>query len=281
MSDGIDDLSRLQDIRHSATSAGRMTDLGATMGRRRVLQTLSGSSLSMLRGASFQQWLKSLKLSGVRASKPATTSIVADASLDLTSLKLDSSNIGAAIPFLKTLSREQRLALLPEARRQEGLRWQKSHSGSHLYSEYTEAHWMGIASSYMPSVLLDDPPWPTFFQHLRQYTRSVERCIKSGIAVPGESDWIYVGKFKEGVDESLRSPVRVWVARKCEAYFLRIDDGHVAEEKARHDFNLVRLIENLAPAGLDDLKLAVAGRREFSAIARIVDFRLKKTGEKS
>lgn len=130
------------------------------------------------------------------------------------------------------------------------------------------------------SVLLDDPPWPTFFQHLRQHTRSVERCIKSGIAVPGESDWIYVGKFKEGVDESLRSPVRVWVARKGEAYFLRIDDGHVAEEKARHDFNLVRLIENLAPAGLDDLKLAVAGRREFSAIARIVDFRLKHHGEK-
>jgi hypothetical protein len=54
----------------------------------------------------------------------------------------------------------------------------------------------------------------------------------------------------------------------------------VAEEKARHDFNLVRLIENLASAGLDDLKLAVAGRREFSEIARIMDFRLKKTGEK-
>jgi len=217
---------------------------------------------------------------GAGAIKPAAASLTSDAPFDLASLKLDSWNINSAIPVLKTLSREQRLALLPEARRQEGLRQQKAHSGSPLYSEYTEAHWMGIASSYAPNVLLDDQPWPTFFQHLRQGTKTVQRCIKEGIAVPEAADWIFVGEFTDGLDESLRSPARVWVARKGDEYFLKIDDGSVTQDKARHDFNLVRLIEHLAPSGLGRLKRAVAGRPEFDDIARVTDSRLSKQEEK-
>jgi len=138
---------------------------------------------------------------------------------------------------------------------------------------------MGIASSYTPNVLLDDPPWPTFFQHLRQGTKTVQRCIKEGIAVPEAADWILVGEFTDGLDESLRSPARVSVARKGDEYFLKIDDGSVTQEKARHDFNLVRLIEHLAPSALDGLKRAVAGRPEFDDIARVTDSRLMKREE--
>lgn len=222
----------------------------------------------------------SMKLWGSTASKPAKRSMMADTPFDPKSLKLDSWNIGAAIPFLKTLSRAQRLALLPEARRQEGLRVKAVHSGDPFYSRFTDEDWLRWGSGYTPHVLLDDPPWSTYFQRLRQHTRSVDRCIESGIAVPGDADWIYVGEFKEGVDESLRSPVRVWVARKGEEYFLRIDDGAVAEEKARRDFNLVRLIESLAPAGLHGLKLAVTGRSEFNEIGKIVESQLRKQKEK-
>ena len=245
------------------------------MNRRRLVQALSASPLYLFGGASLWKCVESLKWSGAGTMKPAAASLTIDTPFDLMSLKLDSRNIRAAIPVLKTLSREQRLALLPEARRQEGFRFKEDFSGSPLYSQYSDEHWLEMGSSYSPKFLLDDPPWPTFFQHLRGATTSVEHCIKTGIAVPSDADWIYVGKFKEGVDESLCSPVRVWVARKGEQYFLKIDDGTVAEEKARHDFNLVRLIEHIAPAGLDDLKRAVAGRPGFYMVAKITDSRLR------
>jgi len=275
MSDGVDDLSRLQDDHRPARSAGCKTKLGVTMNRRRILQTLSASSIYLLGESSLPQWMKSLKLSGVAASKPAMKPLITDNAFDPKLLRLDSFALGVAIPILKALSREQRLALLPEARRQEAQRQNELHAGGLFKSMNTTERWFLMSGSFMLNDLLDDPHWPTHFQHLRQCTRSVESCIKSCISVPSDADWIYVDEFNESVDQSLRSPARVWFARKGDDYFLRIDDGAVAEEKTRNAFNLVGLIDNLAPAGLDSLKRAVAGRPEFDEVESFVIVRLK------
>ena len=79
-----------------------------------------------------------------------------DAPLDPKSLKLDSSSIRAATPYLLTLSQEQREALLPEAHRQESLRLQEQHSHDPFYSRMTKADWDAWADGYCPKVLM--PP---------------------------------------------------------------------------------------------------------------------------
>jgi hypothetical protein len=221
-----------------------------------------------------------------------------DTPFDPKSLKLDSQNIGAAEPFLRKLPLEQRKALLSEARRQEAQLLKKQYSQSAHYCRWTEADWTRWGNGYSPAALMDplvvpiarnlarssretsegvqeDPLWPTQFQHLRQYTSSVQRCVEGGIAVPDEADWNFVDEFSEGLDESLRSPARVWVAKKGDEFFLRIDDGTVAEEKTRNGWNLVGLMHNIAPTGLACLKRAITGRSEFDEIVPSVDSRLR------
>ena len=76
-----------------------------------------------------------------------------DAPFDPKSLKLDSSSIRAATPYLLTLSQEQRTALLPEARRQESLRLQEQYSRDPFYSRMKKADWDHWADGYYPKVL--------------------------------------------------------------------------------------------------------------------------------
>jgi hypothetical protein len=230
--------------------------------------------------------------------KKQKRSTMSDTPFDPKSLKLDSQNIGAARPFLKTLTLEQRKALLPEARRQEAQLLKAQYSKRAHYSRWTEADWTRWGNGYSPAALMDplvvpternlarstletseggqeDPLWPTQFQHLRQYTRTVQRCVESEIAVPDEADWIFLDEFSEGLDESLRSPARVWVAKKGDEFFLRIDDGAVAEEKTRNGWNLVGLMHNIALTGSVALKRAITGRSEFEEIASSVEMRIR------
>jgi hypothetical protein len=93
--------------------------------------------------------------------------------------------------------------------------------------------------------------------------------------VPDEADWIFLDEFSEGLDESLRSPARVWVAKKGDEFFLRIDDGAVAEEKTRNGWNLVGLMHNIALTGSVALKRAITGRSEFEEIASSVEMRIR------
>ena len=94
--------------------------------------------------------------------------------------------------------------------------------------------------------------------------------------MPEAADWIFVGEFSEGVDESLRSPARVWIAKKGDEFFLKIDDGSVTQEKTHNGWNLVGLMHNIAPTGSAGLKQAITHRTEFDEIAPSVDFRLKR-----
>jgi len=71
-----------------------------------------------------------------------------------TTLKLDSSSIWKAKPYLATLSLERRRELLVEARRQEAQRWKEQLSHGPFYAKWTEEDWARMASSYSPRCLI-------------------------------------------------------------------------------------------------------------------------------
>lgn len=144
-------------------------------------------------------------------------------------LELDSLHIGSHREVLERLPADVRRALLPEARRQEALRWKHAYAGDPHYANRTDEDWARMAGSYLPSWLVDDPPWPTDFQHRRAMSVRSRWFAERGIAPPSDEDWVFVIRFEHEVDPTLPVPLTLHVAVKDGRFFVRYQ-GDASDE---------------------------------------------------
>lgn len=196
---------------------------------------------------------------------------------ELKALKLDSLHIVNHRDVLARLPADVRRALLPEARRQEALRWKRAFEGRPHHANWTVERWAHIADSYLPSWLIDDPPWPTEFQHRRLMSIPSHRFAERGIEPPADHDWVFVIRLEHAVDPTLPVPLALHVAVRRGLFFVRYQgDSSDEVECAWYSQRVASLFSVLdTPRALEALDRVTRGNPRFEDLPTMTAIRLR------